>query len=254
MISVLWSLLLFICGAACAKTTHLEFNVTWVNRNPDGRHTRPVMGINGQWPIPALHVTKGERLVVTVRNHLGNETTSLHWHGLYQNGTAHMDGPPGVTQCEIPHGDYIVYDFTVDQIGTYWFHSHTRGQYPDGIRAPLIVHDPENPFGDDFDEEIVLSFSDWYHDLMRPLLESFVSVTNPTGAEPVPKSALINDSQNVTVAVQPGKTYLIRMVCHLPLRGQPNLTFTGQHGCLCWHVRMVSGLHHQSCRGRWNLH
>ncbi|KAJ4335250.1 hypothetical protein N0V87_006291 [Didymella glomerata] len=170
------------------------------------------MGINGQWPIPTLHVTKGERLIVTVWNHLGNETTSLHWHGLYQNGTAHMDGPPGITQCEIPHNDYIVYDFTVDQIGTYWFHSHTRGQYPDGLRAPLIVHDPENPFSKDFDEEIVLSFSDWYHESMRPLLRSFVSVTNPTGAEPVPKSALMNDSQNVTVAVQPGKTYMIRMV------------------------------------------
>ena len=76
------------------------------------------------------------------------------------------------------------------------------------------MHDPENPFEDDFDEEIVLSFSDWYHDLMRPLLKSFISVTNPTGAEPVPKSALINDSQNVTVAVQPGRTYLLRMVCH----------------------------------------
>jgi iron transport multicopper oxidase len=212
MISVLWSLLLLVCSATSAKTTHLEFNVTWVDRNPDGRHSRPVMGINGQWPIPTLHVTKGERLIVTVRNHLGNETTSLHWHGLYQNGTAHMDGPPGITQCEIPHKDYIVYDFTVDQIGTYWFHSHTRGQYPDGLRAPLIVHDPENPFSKDFDEEIVLSFSDWYHESMRPLLRSFVSVTNPTGAEPVPKSALMNDSQNVTVAVQPGKTYMIRMV------------------------------------------
>ncbi|KAH6618464.1 Cupredoxin [Boeremia exigua] len=212
MLAVLWSLPLFVLGAACTKVTHHEFNVTWVNRNPDGRRDRPVMGINGQWPIPALRVTKGERVVITVRNQLGNETTSLHWHGLYMNGTAYMDGPPGVTQCEIPHGDSFIYDFTVDQPGTYWFHSHTRGQYPDGLRAPLIVHDPENPFQKEFNEEIVLSFSDWYHDLMRPLLSSFVSVTNPTGAEPVPSSALINDSQNITVSVQPGKTYLIRMV------------------------------------------
>ena len=58
----------------------------------------------------------------------------------------------------------------------------------------------------------MLSFSDWYHEPMRPLLASFISVTNPTGAEPVPKSALINDSQNVTIAVREGKTYLIRMV------------------------------------------
>ena len=74
------------------------------------------------------------------------------------------------------------------------------------------MHDLDGPFKDKYDEEIVLSFSDWYHDPMRKLLQSFLSVTNPTGAEPVPKSALINDSQNVTVAVQPGKTYMIRMV------------------------------------------
>ncbi|KAJ4358726.1 uncharacterized protein N0V89_003310 [Didymosphaeria variabile] len=212
MLTVLWALLVFFHGVASAKVTYHEYNITWVTRNPDGLHERPVMGINGQWPIPALRVTKGERVVVTVHNHLGNMTTSLHWHGLYQNGTAHMDGPPGVTQCEIPPGDSFIYDFKVDQPGTYWFHSHTRGQYPDGLRAPLIVDDPDNPFKDDFDEEIVLSFSDWYHDSMIPLLSSFISVTNPTGAEPVPNSALINDSQNVTVAVQAGKTYMIRMV------------------------------------------
>ena len=74
------------------------------------------------------------------------------------------------------------------------------------------MHDPEDPFQDKYDEEIVLSFSDWYHDLTRPLLASFISVTNPTGAEPVPQSALINDAQDVTIPVQPGTTYLIRMV------------------------------------------
>lgn len=212
MIATFWAAAFLALGVASTKVTHHEFNVTWVNRNPDGLYDRPVMGINNQWPIPALHVTKGERLVVTVRNFLGNETTSIHWHGLYQNGTAHMDGPPGVTQCEIPHGDHFVYDFTVDQPGTYWFHSHTRGQYPDGLRAPLIVHDSEDPFKDEYDEELVLSFSDWYHDPMRSLLKSFVSVTNPTGAEPVPNSALINDSQDVALSVESGKTYLLRMV------------------------------------------
>lgn len=113
---LLFALSVLLCvvrGAVATKATFLEYNITWVNRNPDGRFDRPVMGINGQWPIPALHVTKGERVVITVRNQLGNETTSIHWHGLYQNGTAHMDGPPGVTQCEIPHDDSFVYDFTV---------------------------------------------------------------------------------------------------------------------------------------------
>lgn len=36
-------------------------------------------------------------------------------------------------------------------------------------------------------------------------------MTNPTGAEPVPNSALMNDTQNLTTPVEPGKTYLIHL-------------------------------------------
>lgn len=100
----------------------------------------------------------------------------------------------------------------LDQPGTYWYHSHVRGQYPDGIRGPLIIHDPGNPYADDFDEELVLTLSDWYHDPIPNLLKSFISVTNPTGAEPVPDSALMNDTQNLQIKIQPGKTYMLRIV------------------------------------------
>lgn len=40
----------------------------------------------------------------------------------------------------------------------------------------------------------------------------FSSYTNPTGAEPIPDAALINDSQNVTFAVEPNKTYRLRFI------------------------------------------
>ena len=100
----------------------------------------------------------------------------------------------------------------VDQPGTYWYHSHERGQYPDGLRGALIVHDPENPHKDLYDEEIVLTFSDWYHDLMQDLLKGFISISNPSGAEPLPQAALVNDTQNLTVKIQPGKTYMFRLI------------------------------------------
>ena len=74
------------------------------------------------------------------------------------------------------------------------------------------MNDPDSPFKGQYDEELILTFSDWYHDQMADLIPSFVSVTNPTGAEPVPKAALMNDTQNLTVLVEPGKTYMIRMV------------------------------------------
>lgn len=123
-----------------------------------------------------------------------------------------MDGPVGVTQCPIQPGSRFTYNFTINQPGTYWYHSHVRGQYPDGLRGPLIIHDPDSPFNGQYDEELVLTVSDWYHDEMPGLIEGFISKDNPTGAEPVPKNALFNETQNLTVSVEPGKTYLFRMV------------------------------------------
>ncbi|KAF1835885.1 hypothetical protein BDW02DRAFT_267828 [Decorospora gaudefroyi] len=203
--------LLLSSTARCATVTY-DFDVGWTYANPDGQRTRPVMGINGQWPIPPIVATKGDQVIVNVKNSLGNESTSLHFHGLYMNGTSHMDGVIAVTQCGIPPGSSFTYNFTVDQPGTYWYHTHERGQYPDGLRGPLIIHDPEDPHQDLYDEEIVLTLSDWYHDLMHGLLASFMSVANPSGAEPVPQAALFNDTQDLAVRVEPGKTYLFRMV------------------------------------------
>ena len=47
---------------------------------------------------------------------------------------------------------------------------------------------------------------------MPDLLKAFVNIANPTGAEPVPNSALMNDTQNLTTMVQPGKTYMFRII------------------------------------------
>ncbi len=46
---------------------------------------------------------------------------------------------------------------------------------------------------------------------MPGLLAGFINYKNPTGAEPVPKSALMNDTTDFTMAVEPGKTYFFRL-------------------------------------------
>ena len=51
-------------------------------------------------------------------------------------------------------------------------------------------------------------------------MKGFISVTNPTGAEPVPKAALMNDTQNLTTLVEPGKTYMFRVINMGALAGQ----------------------------------
>ena len=47
-------------------------------------------------------------------------------------------------------------------------HSHNMGQYPDGLRGPLIVHDPEDPYKGKYADEFILTISDWYVNLMTP--------------------------------------------------------------------------------------
>ncbi|KAI9873854.1 MAG: hypothetical protein M1830_010520 [Pleopsidium flavum] len=205
--------LITLAQMVMAGTVTYNWDITWVMANPDGAMMRPVIGINGQWPCPAINANVGDRVLVNVNNRLGNESTSLHFHGLFQQGSDTMDGPSGVTQCPIPPGSKFTYDFQIDQPGTYWYHSHNKGQYPDGLRGPLVVHDPASPYKNQYSEEIVITLSDWYHDQMPSLLNTYLSVAkNPDGAEPIPKSALINDSQNVKFHLTPGKTYLVRII------------------------------------------
>ena len=107
------SLLLLGCAnLVLSKTVTYNWDITWVTASPDG-FARPVIGINGKWPCPTVHVDLGDRLVVHVNNALGNQSTSLHWHGLHQYGTPSMDGSSGATQCPIPPGSQFTYDFIV---------------------------------------------------------------------------------------------------------------------------------------------
>lgn len=99
-----------------------------------------------------------------------------------------------------------------DQPGTYWYHAHNDGQYPQGLRGPVVVHDPEGPYEGRYDEELVISLSDWYHQPIQALMKELIGVENPTGAEPVPQAALMNDTQDLQVKVKPKKTYMIHLV------------------------------------------
>ncbi|MCJ1393552.1 hypothetical protein MMC18_006427 [Xylographa bjoerkii] len=209
------TLLIFLVSVKLifAATVTYNWDVTWVSVNPDSQHVRPAIGINGQWPCPTLNANIGDTVVVNLNNKLGNQSTSLHWHGIYQEGSNAMDGPVGVTQCAIPPGGSYKYEFIINQPGTYWYHSHVGGQYPDGLRGPLIIHDPNSPYAGKYDEEIVLTLSDWYHDQFPSLVKTYLSATlNPSGNESIPYSNLLNDAQNIKLAIQPGKTYFVRVV------------------------------------------
>jgi hypothetical protein len=86
-----------------AATTTLDWNIEYATANPDGQFARRVIGVNGKWPPPAVQLNFGDRLVLNVNNHLGeNTTTGLHAHGLFQRGTNYYDGAIGTSQWHQP--------------------------------------------------------------------------------------------------------------------------------------------------------
>jgi iron transport multicopper oxidase len=84
------------------------------------------------------------------------------------------------------------------------------GQYPDGLRSPFIIRNPNEPYV--YDEDITITLSDWYHKEMADGIADFMTYKNPTGAEPIPQAALINDGQNGTITFEAGKTYRLRFI------------------------------------------
>jgi iron transport multicopper oxidase len=112
--------------------------------------------------VPTIEADVGDTIVVTAHNNLGNETTSLHFHGMFQKGTGIYDGATGLTACSIQPGDSYTYQFVANPAGTHWYHSHDKGQYPDGLRGKMIIHDRSWEISLKIDSQIYLSMSDWY--------------------------------------------------------------------------------------------
>ncbi len=111
---------------------------------------------NSKLPGPAIRVTEGDILKVSVSNQLPEKTT-IHWHGVALRND--MDGAPGITQKPIEPGATFGYEFAVPYPGTYFFHPHVGLQLDRGLYAPLIVEARDEPGRYDHDVAIVLD--DW---------------------------------------------------------------------------------------------
>jgi iron transport multicopper oxidase len=87
------------------------------------------------------------------------------------------------------------------------------GQYPDGLWGPLIIEDPNPPF--EYDEEIILTLSDWYHEQAPDLTNVYQSQSGEAidGVPPPSGGALMNSGKNITIPVKPNTTYFVRVIC-----------------------------------------
>jgi iron transport multicopper oxidase len=103
----MWYLLFLFAIPALATYQNIvtyNWDIDWVSVSPDGVQ-RPAVGVNGQWPCPSIDVNIGDRVKINVYNKLKNETTAIHFHGIFQTGSSQMDGPAMVNQCPIPPGE-----------------------------------------------------------------------------------------------------------------------------------------------------
>ncbi|KAJ1943273.1 ferroxidase fet3, partial [Kickxella alabastrina] len=54
---------LVLAAAAVAKDVTYYWDIGYVTANPDGKLERQVIGVNGVWPPPPLHVSLNDTLV-----------------------------------------------------------------------------------------------------------------------------------------------------------------------------------------------
>ncbi len=119
--------------------------------------TFDLWGFNGSAPGPTIQVTQGDRVRIIVDNHLP-EPTAMHWHG-FEIPHA-MDGGPGISQDPIPPGGRFVYEFTLHQAGTFFYHSHMAMQEMMGMLGAFIMH-PKTPYAPHVDKDYVLLLQEY---------------------------------------------------------------------------------------------
>jgi len=116
-----------------------------------------VWGYNGSMPGPTIEVNQGDRVRLVVENRLP-EPTSMHWHGF--EIPIEMDGGPGISQDVILPGGRFVYEFTLHQHGTFFYHSHMAMQEMMGMIGLFLMH-PKEPYPPRVDKDFGLILQEW---------------------------------------------------------------------------------------------
>ena len=123
--------------------------------------TRKLITANGTMPGPDIIVHQNQKITVIVYNHLLSEGITIHWHGIEQFGTPHMDGTPFVTQCPILPGQSFNYTFTPRFGGSYFYHSHSGVQFEMGLFGALIVLRKRDPIP--LERQHIVQIQEWNH-------------------------------------------------------------------------------------------
>ena len=145
--------LIFFSLSAMAETYNLSVDIVTLDT---GKFKRQAIGYNGATPGPTLRFKEGENVTINVTNNL-DVTTSIHWHGLIL--PYNQDGVPNISYAGIKPGESFTYNFPIVQSGTYWFHSHSGFQEPDGAYGSIVIDAKgREPFK--YDRDYVIQLTD----------------------------------------------------------------------------------------------
>ncbi|ESK86292.1 laccase [Moniliophthora roreri MCA 2997] len=184
--------------------------------SPDG-FTRGAVVAGDDTIGPLIVGNKNDNLQINVVNNLDDDTmlqsTSIHWHGFFQQSTNWADGAAFVNQCPIAKGNSFLYNFdATDQAGTFWYHSHLSTQYCDGLRGPIVIYDPDDPHAslyDVDDESTVITLADWYHTKAK---EITFGTPNSTLINGLGRWSQGNETDLSVIAVTSGQRYRMRLI------------------------------------------
>jgi len=133
-----------------------DLTIDYKDVNFTGKKARATV-VNQLLPAPLLRWQEGDTVTLRVKNNL-DVVSSIHWHGIIL--PTEMDGVPGFSFDGIMPGETFEYQFTLQQSGTYWYHSHSGFQEQTGVYGPIII-DPAKPDPVKYDREYVVMLSDW---------------------------------------------------------------------------------------------
>ena len=110
-------------------------------------------------PGPRLQLVEGDRVRINFRNALP-ESTTVHWHGLIVPNE--MDGPAEITQKAVPPGGSYRYEYTVQQSGTFFYHTHDHAdrQQAFGLYGALLI-EPRGSTEPRADLEYTIQLQEW---------------------------------------------------------------------------------------------
>ena len=167
----------------------------------------PAAPPSGEYPSPSIILTKGEPVVIGVRNSI-HESLAIHWHGIelesFNDGVPGWSGQSGQIMPPVEPGKTFDVNFTPPRAGTFMYHTHGHDsrQLVSGMYGALIVMEPGEKFDPSVDHVMLLGGS-------GPALPPGVELNRSTKPAPLQLKAgvkhrfrFINITPNFTLDVQ----------------------------------------------------